>query len=64
LQKELCFFFFKELMKRMEIKPIFISDTELDLLGYTRQGLIWIIAGQRYRCKEATATGYYFVKLD
>ena len=46
------------------MQTIFISDADLEQLGYTKQGLIWIIAGQRYRCKEATATGYYFVKLD
>jgi hypothetical protein len=43
---------------------IYISDSELDCLGYTKQGLIWIIAGIRYRCYEATAAGYYFVKID
>lgn len=39
----------------------FMSDDELHELGYTKQGRIWTIAGQKYMCKEATKDGYYFV---
>lgn len=47
---------------------VYISESELEQLGYTKEynpmSIVWIIAGNRYLCKEATATGYYFVKID
>jgi hypothetical protein len=42
----------------------YFSDQDIRDIGYTKQGLIWIIEGQRYRLVEATATGYYFVRID
>jgi hypothetical protein len=41
----------------------YISDAELENIGYCREGLIWIIDGKRHRLKEATAEGYYFVRI-
>ena len=42
---------------------IFFSDAEMEIMNYCKDGLIWIIEGNRYRLKEATATGYVFAKL-
>jgi hypothetical protein len=42
---------------------IYISDAELEQLGYYKNGLIWIIAEVRYRLVEATKNGHRFVKL-
>ena len=42
---------------------IYLSNEELAEIGYYKDGLIWIIAGNRYRLKEATPKGYIFIKL-
>jgi hypothetical protein len=54
----------KELILINKPDLVYISDNELDFFGYTKQGLIWIIEGVRYRCYEATAKGHYFVRID
>ena len=50
-------------MMQMQERTYF-SDQDLRDIGYRKEGLIWIIADTRYRLVEATATGYYFVKLQ
>jgi hypothetical protein len=52
----------KEMMQMQE--RTYFSDQDLRDIGYRKEGLIWIIADTRYRLVEATATGYYFVKLQ
>lgn len=42
---------------------IFFSDADMEIMDYCKDGLIWIIEGNRYRLKEATKDGYYFVKV-
>ena len=41
----------------------YFSNQDLRELGYTKDGSIWLIADDRYKFVEATATGYYFIKL-
>lgn len=41
----------------------YFSDQDISDLGYSKEGLIWIIADVRYRLVEATANGYYFIRL-
>ena len=41
----------------------YFSDQDLRELGYSKEGLIWVIAEDRYRLVEATKDGYYFVKI-
>jgi hypothetical protein len=51
----------KELMQMQE--HTYFSDQDLRELGYSKEGLIWVIAEDRYRLVEATKDGYYFIKV-
>jgi hypothetical protein len=42
---------------------IYISDSELQELGYYKNGLIWVISEVKYRLLEATKDGFRFVRL-
>jgi hypothetical protein len=50
-------------MSKELIDILFLLDSELEQIGYTKVGLIWIIADKRYKCKQATKDGHYFVEI-
>jgi hypothetical protein len=41
----------------------YFSDYDLENIGYSKEGLTWIIENQHYRLKYATKDGYYFLKI-
>lgn len=42
---------------------VYFSDADLTRIGYYKEGLVWFIAGQKYRVKQAVRDGIYFIQI-